>query len=78
MLPTKIFQRYQQNLDATLRKVNLGELAIQETMNDFALVQPPKAGVFLFEDHKIARASFLLPDNCRKVSVRAFSSLRFP
>ncbi|MBV6389876.1 MAG: hypothetical protein JNIBNLAF_01527 [Nitrosomonas europaea] len=75
VLPTKIFQRYQQNLDTNAvspRKVNLGELAIQETMNDFALVQPPKAGVFLFEDHKIARASFLLPDNCRKVSTRAF------
>ncbi len=26
-------------------------------------------------DHKIARASFLVPDNCRKVSPRAF--LRF-
>ena len=33
---------------------------------------PPKTGVFLFEDHKIARASFLVPDNCRKVSTRAF------
>jgi len=31
-----------------------------------------RTGVFLFEDHKIARASFLLPDNCRKVSTRAF------
>jgi hypothetical protein len=28
--------------------------------------------VFLFEDHKIARASFHVPDNCRKVSTRAF------
>jgi hypothetical protein len=28
--------------------------------------------VFLFEDHKIASASFLLPENCRKVSTRAF------
>jgi len=28
--------------------------------------------IFLFEDHKIARASFLLPDNCRQVSTRAF------
>jgi hypothetical protein len=41
-------------------------------MNDFALEQPPKIGVILFEDHKIARASFLVPDNCRKVSTRAF------
>ncbi len=54
------------------RKAHLGELAIQEVMNSFALSDPPKTGVFLFEDHKIARASFLLPDNCRKVSTRAF------
>jgi hypothetical protein len=41
-------------------------------MSGFALHTPPKTGVFLFEDHKIARASFLLPDCCRKVSTRAF------
>ena len=41
-------------------------------MNDFALEQPRITGVFLFEDHKIARASFLLPGNCRKISTRAF------
>lgn len=57
---------------AAARTANLGELAIQETMNDFALDQPPQTGVFLFEDHKIARASFLLPDNCRKISTRAY------
>ncbi len=28
--------------------------------------------MFLFEDHKIALASFLLPDNCRKISTRAY------
>lgn len=54
------------------RKSNLGELAIQEAMNDFALIEPPLTGVFLFEDHKIARTSFLLPAQCRKVSTRAF------
>jgi len=77
---TRTFQHYQQTLAAEavgVRKSNLGELAIQETMNDFALEefslgQPRKTGVFLFEDHKIARASFLLPDNCRKISTRAF------
>jgi hypothetical protein len=72
---TRTFQHYQQTLAADAvpaRKSNLGELAIQETMNDFALDQPEKTGVFLFEDHKIARAGFLLPDNCRKVSTRAF------
>lgn len=54
------------------RKSNLGELAIQEVMNDFALLDPPPTGIFLFEDHKIARTSFLLPERCRKVSTRAF------
>ena len=54
------------------RKSNLGELAVQEAMNDFELIDPPPTGVFLFEDHKIARASFLLPAQCRKVSTRAF------
>jgi hypothetical protein len=72
---TRTFQHHQQTLaanPAAARTANLGELAIQETMNDFALDQPQKTGVFLFEDHKIARASFLLPDNCRKISTRAF------
>ncbi len=40
-------------------------------MSGFALAID-QTGIFLFEDHKIARASFLLPDNCRKVSTRAF------
>jgi hypothetical protein len=40
-------------------------------MSGFGLAAE-QTGVFLFEDHKIARASFLLPDNCRKVSTRAF------
>lgn len=41
-------------------------------MTDFAHDQPQSTGVFLFEDHKIARTSFLLPDNCRKISTGAF------
>ncbi|MBK8133561.1 MAG: hypothetical protein IPK48_12965 [Gammaproteobacteria bacterium] len=72
---TRTFRHYQQTFaagTATGRQSNLGELAIQETMNDFALDQPQKTGVFLFEDHKIARASFFVPDNCRKISTRAF------
>ena len=72
---TRTFQHHRQMLAASpaaARTANLGELAIQETMNDFALDQPPQTGVFLFEDHKIARASFLLPDNGRKISTRAF------
>lgn len=75
VVTTKICQHYQELLatgSEAPRKSNLGELAIQEAMNGFALEQPPKTGVFLFEDHKIARASFLVPDNCRKVSTRAF------
>jgi hypothetical protein len=75
VMPTKLFEHYRQSLSSTPappRKTNLGELAIQEAMNSFAVEQPPKTGVFLFEDHKIARSSFVVPDNCRKVSTRAF------
>ena len=74
VLPTKIFEHFRQTVteSPSPRTRNLGELAIQETMNEFALKVPPKTGVFLFEDHKIARASFMVPDNCRKVSARAF------
>ena len=75
ILTTRINERYTQALSSSAaapRKSNLGELAIQETMNNFALELPPKTGVFLFEDHKIARASFIVPDTCRKVSTRAF------
>ena len=57
---------------ATPNKNNLGELAIQEAMNEFAIAIPPRTGVFLFEDHKIARTNFLLPDNTRKISTRAY------
>jgi hypothetical protein len=75
VLPTKTLAhlKHRQVTDpAPPRKSNLGELAIQEAMNDFALSDPPTTGVFLFEDHKIARTSFLLPAQCRKVSTRAF------
>lgn len=74
ILPTKTFAHFKQASMAStgVRKNNLGELAIQETMSGFALMIPPKSGVFLFEDHKIARASFLVPNTCQKVSTRAF------
>ena len=74
ILESTIFQRYQKALNEgkNPRKNNLGELATQEIMNDFVLQEPPQTGVFLFEDHKIARTSFVLPDNCRKISTRAF------
>lgn len=72
VLETTIYHRYKQAGTASpVRKANLGQLAIQEAMSDFGLT-PDRTGVFLFEDHKIARASFLLPDSCRKVSTRAF------
>ena len=73
--PTRVFAHHQQLLASEpveSRTANLGELAIQETMNDFALTQSKSHYVFLFEDHKIASASFLVPDNCRKISTRAF------
>lgn len=75
VLSTKTYRYHQQRAssgEVLQKKSNLGELAIQEAINDFALTIPPRTGVFLFEDHKIARASFLLPDNCRKVTTRAF------
>ncbi len=77
VLPTRTFRHYQQAQAQSVqqgapRKSHLGELAIQETMNGFALMDAPKTGVFLFEDHKIVRTSFHVPDNCRKISTRAF------
>lgn len=74
VLSTRVFQWYQaaQSNGEAPRKSNLGELAIQETMTDLAFTAPATTGVFLFEDHKIVRASFLLPNNCRKISTRAW------
>ncbi|CAB3781752.1 hypothetical protein [Pararobbsia alpina] len=72
VLETNVYHRYTQvRAVSPSRKANLGELAIQEEMSGFGLAAE-QTGIFLFEDHKIARASFLLPDNCRKVSTRAF------
>jgi hypothetical protein len=75
VVPTQTFSVYQKNLEGATpppRKSGLGELAIQEVMHARALSNTSVTGVFLFEDHRIASASFLLPDNCRKVSTRAF------
>jgi hypothetical protein len=74
VLTTRVGEYYEKAVaeKQSIRKAGLGELAIQETMSAFALATPPRTGVFLFEDHKIARASFHLPDCCRKVSTRAF------
>jgi hypothetical protein len=59
-------------LAAGRREPHLGEMAIQETMQKLAMEQPSRRGVFLFEDHKIARATFLLPPGCLKVTTRAW------
>lgn len=74
VLPTKTCVHFKlaDAAGGAARKNKLGELAIQESMNEFALMVPPRTGVFMFEDHKIARTSFLVPDNCRKISTRAF------
>ncbi len=53
-------------------KAHLGEQAIQETLNQFALREPTQSAVLLFEDHAIARNSFFVPPGCQKVSTRAF------
>lgn len=71
---TRVHEHYQSALAQGRerpRTANLGEIAIQEAMHELALTDPEVTSVFLFEDHKIARASFHLPDNCRKVSTRA-------
>jgi hypothetical protein len=60
------------HLKSQNRKTHLGEQAIQETMNQFALQEPPQSAVLLFEDHAIARNSFFMPPGCQKISTRAF------
>ena len=78
LLPTQVFaQHLLAPPGAPRSKAHLGEFAMQEAMNQMvmnqmALAQPGQTGVLLFEDHRIARASFLLPPQCRKVSTRAF------
>jgi hypothetical protein len=54
------------------RKAYLGEQAIQEALNQFALSETSRSAVLLFEDHAIARNSFFVPPGCQKVSTRAF------
>ncbi len=70
IIKTQVFSVYQQQ--PLLPKSGLGELAIQEYMHDMALCHPKDTAVFLFEDHKIAKASFNVPANVRKISTRAF------
>ena len=74
VMPTRTFAHFKELSAAgpAPAKNNLGELAIQEAMNELAIASPQRSGMFLFEDHKIARTNFLLPDNGRKVSTRAY------
>lgn len=74
MRETRVIERYSKAVAAghTHRKKNLGELAVQEIMTDFALLSKAPTGIFLFEDHKIASTNFMLPANCHKISTRAF------
>ena len=69
VLPTQTLAAH---LKSPRRQAHLGELAIQETMNQFALSEPPQNAVLLFEDHAIARNSFFVPPCCQKISTRAF------
>ena len=59
-------------LSAAPRKAGLGELAMQEVIQKLALQEPPQPAVLLFEDHRIAHTSFLLPEGTLRVSTRAF------
>ena len=54
------------------RTAHLGEQAIQETLNTFALANPSQQAVLLFEDHAIAKQGFFVPPECQKVSTRAY------
>ena len=75
LLPTEIHQNYLASLAkdaAKPKKSNLGERALQEAVSKLVLGHPEMASVLLFEDHKISRAAFGLPESCRKVSTRAF------
>lgn len=47
-------------------------MATRDAINQLALLEPPQAPVLLFEEHKIARASFHLPKGTLRVSTRAF------
>ena len=72
IVSTQTFRIHTPGSDQPGRKANLGELAIQEAITQMALAQPPQRAVLLFEDHRIASANFYLPDDCLKISTRAF------
>lgn len=69
IIPTKTLAAH---LKTQRKKAHLGEQAIQETLNQLALREPPQKAILLFEDHAIARSSFFVPPDCQKISTRAF------
>jgi hypothetical protein len=70
--PTQTFAQHSSINSKKSKKAHLGEQAIQETLNKFALLPTVKAAVLLFEDHAIASNTFFIPDSCQKISTRAF------
>jgi hypothetical protein len=69
ILPTQTLAVHLKN---PLRKAHLGEQAIQETLNQFALSETTRSAVLLLEDHAIARNTFFVPPGCQTGSTRAF------
>jgi hypothetical protein len=78
ILETATFRTYRERMAAANhsgkmpRKAGLGELALQEAINQLALLEPPQPAVLLFEDHKIARSGFYLPKGTLRVSTCTF------
>jgi hypothetical protein len=78
IIETATFRHYRKQMTGTSgggktpRKAGLGELALQEAITQLALLEPPQPTVLLFEDHKIARSGFYLPEGSVRVSTRAF------
>lgn len=79
VMPTQTWQMYQLRVQRAAgsglpppRKANLGEMAIQESIMALALQDPPQPAVLLFEDHRIARAGFMLPEGTLRTSTRSF------
>lgn len=74
IIETDTFRHYQASASAgePIRRRGLGELAMQEAIQKLALREPHQPAVLLFEDHKIARRSFFLPQGTLRISTRAY------
>ncbi|MDR3054227.1 MAG: hypothetical protein LBU53_02325 [Zoogloeaceae bacterium] len=77
-IETMTFRYYRERMTAASsggqmpRKSGLGELALQETINQLALLEPPQPAVLLFEDYEIAGETFYLPEDTLRVSTCTF------